>query len=402
MKLNKPSSNASGQPEGALRAFLRTEASSSVLLACGALIALVWANSPWGSTYDDVWSHDLHLVFGNVSFFLDARHWVNDAIMTIFFLVVGLEIKHELTKGHLNNVRAALMPCVAALGGMVVPALVYLAIAGETEPRGWAIPVATDIALAVGALAVVGGRVPPSGRVFLLALAIVDDIGAIVVIAVAFSKNLQFQWLAVAAFCVGLTLILQKLSVGSLIPYVALGILMWCGLYQAGVHPTLAGVVMGLLAPPSISPASEAESLIQWLQRILHPWSSFVIVPIFALANAGVRITADTFGSAVRSPLTWGVFLGLLIGKPLGVSVSTRLASRFGVAELPTGLSRRQVTGLGSTAGIGFTVAMFITELALSNDGDVANAKLAIFAASLLSAVAGVSLLRSRLTSANS
>lgn len=401
-----------------LKAFMQAEVSSASLLALGAVVALLWANSPLASSYDGLWSHYFGISLGDWSFKLDVRHWINDGLMTLFFFVVGLEIKRELTKGHLSNMRAALLPCIAAAGGMLVPALLYLAIAGSTEPRGWAIPVATDIALAVGALSVVGRRVPTSARVFLLALAIVDDIGAIAIIAIAYSEGVSFAWLALAVGSVIATLALQRTAIQSPAPYVVIGVCMWFGLYQAGIHPTIAGVAMGLLAPSTarrqvwlVEVESEGHSndaaahqgddeqpggisIVEWLQHALHPWTSLLIVPIFALANSGVQISVDGLREAVQSPITWGIFIGLLVGKPLGVTAATWLAVRSGTANAPAGASRRHIFGVGSAAGIGFTVAMFITELALTDSSDVANAKLAILSASVLAAAMSIALLR--------
>jgi Na+:H+ antiporter, NhaA family len=401
-----------------LRDFLATEASGAMLLAAGAGIALVWANSPWSASYEDLWSTQIGVSVGTHSLFLDLRHWINDGLMTIFFLVVGLEIKRELTNGHLSSRRSALLPAVAALGGMLAPALVYLAIAGGSAPRGWAIPVATDIALAIGVIAVVGSRIPASLRAFLLGLAIVDDIGAIVIIAVVYSAGVMFGWLAAAALGIVITVILNRLGVYSTWVYVLIGTFVWFSLYEAGIHPTIAGVAMGLLAPSTpllhrdlidteeLTDLSDVDaahttselarssvSVVEWLQHVLHPWTSYVIVPIFALANSGIPISADIISDAVRSPITWGVFFGLLIGKPLGVVFASRLTIRSGLADAPEGADTRQILGVGAAAGIGFTVAIFITELALTDPIDQSKAKLAILAASVLAAASSGAIL---------
>jgi NhaA family Na+:H+ antiporter len=401
-----------------LRDFLATEASGAVLLAGGAIVALVWANSPWSQSYEDLWNTAAGISVGDHSLVLDLRHWVNDGLMTVFFLVVGLEIKRELTDGHLSSRRAALLPGVAALGGMIVPALVYLAIAGTTAPRGWAIPMATDIALAVGVLAVAGSRIPASLRAFLLGLAIVDDIGAIVIIAVVYSSGVMFGWLAAATLGVVATIIVCRLGVYSTWVYVVLGAGVWFSLHEAGIHPTIAGVVMGLIAPSTprlqrdlidsdelvdLSDADAARttsdlargsvSVVEWLQHVLHPWTSYVIVPIFALANSGIVISADGLDDAVRSPITWGVLLGLLAGKPIGVVVATRAAVRAGVADYPDDAKPHQIVGIGAAAGIGFTVALFITELAFTDPVDQSNAKLAILIASVLAAAMSAAIL---------
>lgn len=401
-----------------LRDFLATEASGAVLLAGSAVVALVWANSPWSSSYEDLWNSRAAISVAGHTLDLDLRHWINDGLMTVFFLVVGLEIKRELTDGHLSSRRAALLPGAAAVGGMVVPALVYLAIAGGTAPRGWAIPMATDIALAVGVLAVAGSRIPASLRAFLLGLAIVDDIGAIVIIAAVYSVGVVFGWLAAAAVGVVVTVAVTRLEVYSTWVYVVIGGFVWFSLHEAGVHPTIAGVVMGLLAPstPRLQPElidsdeladiSDADaarttselargsvSVVEWLQHVLHPWTSYVIVPIFALANSGIAISGDGLRDAASSPITWGVFFGLLAGKPLGVVLATRAAIRAGLADSPDGSVPRQIVGIGAAAGIGFTVALFIAELALTDPVDQSNAKLAILVASVLAAAASSAIL---------
>ena len=395
-----------------LRDFVATEASGAVLLAGGAVIALVWANSPWSASYEDLWSSRAAISVAGHTLDLDLRHWVNDGLMTIFFFVVGLEIKRELTDGHLASRRAALLPGVAALGGMVVPALVYLAIAGASSPRGWAIPMATDIALAVGVLAVAGSRIPASMRAFLLGLAIVDDIGAIVIIAAVYSSGLMFGWLAAAAAGLVATIAVRSLGVHSTWVYVVIGAVVWFSLHEAGIHPTIAGVAIGLIAPSTprlrrdliddseladlsdvhaarttSDDARASVSVVEWLQHVLHPWTSYVIVPVFALANSGIVLSVDGLGDALRSPITWGVFCGLLVGKPLGVVLSTRVALRSGLADAPNDSDQRQLIGIGAAAGIGFTVALFITELAFDDPVDQSNAKLAILLASVLAAV---------------
>jgi Na+:H+ antiporter, NhaA family len=401
-----------------LRDFLATEASGAILLAGAAVVALVWANSPWSQSYEDLWNTTAGISVGSHSLVLDLRHWINDGLMTIFFLVVGLEIKRELTDGHLSSRRAALLPGVAAVGGMVVPALVYLAIAGTSEPRGWAIPVATDIALAVGVLAVAGSRLPASLRAFLLGLAIVDDIGAIVIIAAVYSTGVMFGWLAAAAVGLVLTVALSRLGVYTTWVYVVIGVFVWFSLHEAGIHPTIAGVAMGLLAPSTprlrrdlidsdeLTDLSDVDaahttselarssvSVVEWLQHVLHPWTSYAIVPLFALANSGIVISNDGLADAVRSPITWGVLFGLLLGKPLGVVIATRLTVRSGRADNPEGATPRQIVGIGTAAGIGFTVAIFITELAFVDPVDQSNAKLAILVASVLAAGASGAIL---------
>ncbi len=402
-----------------LRDFLVTEAGGGVLLATSAVVALIWANSPWSQGYVDLWSTQATVSIGDQALTLDLKHWINDGLMAIFFLVVGLEIKRELATGHLSTKRAALLPVSAAIGGMVVPALIYLAIAGGTAPNGWAIPMATDIALAVGIVAVAGDRVHPSLRVLLLGLAIVDDIGAIIIIAAFYSDSVSWQWLLVAAGAIAATVAAKRMVVRRTVVYVVLGVVLWYAFHEAGIHATLAGVVMGLLAPttPHLSAdfidaeeladvssvdaafattgiARSAVSDVEWLQHLVHPWTSYLIVPLFALANAGIEISGVGLRGAVRSPITWAIVCGLVIGKPLGVVVASRLAVRMGIADTPPGSSPRQFVGIGAAAGIGFTVALFITELAFDDPVQIVEAKLAVLVASLAAAgVAAVLLL---------
>lgn len=410
-----------------LRDFLRTEAAGGALLVLASVVALVWANSPWKASYSRLWHSEIGITVAGHSLVLDLQHWVNDGLMTVFFLVVGLEIKRELTTGHLAGRRAATLPVVAALGGMVVPAVLYLAIAGGTAAKGWGVPMATDIALAVGVLALAGSHAPASLRAYLLGLAVVDDIGAIVVIAVFYSTGVAFGWLFGAVAGVLAVVVLQRWGVERLLVYVLAGTFVWFALHEAGVHPTLAGVAMGLLAPvtPRATPdlidvdeltdlssaeaarttaqlARSSVSTVEWLEHELHPWTSFLIVPVFALANAGVEVSRDSIEAALRSPIFWGIVVGLVVGKPLGVLLSSKLVIRSGRADAPEGTTTRQLLGAGNAAGIGFTVALFIAELAFVDDqgvvieSEVADAKVAILLASLVSGLLAFAVLRQR------
>jgi NhaA family Na+:H+ antiporter len=401
-----------------LRDFLHTESAGGTLVAAGALAALVWANSPWSDSYHRLWESRLAISAAGHTLDLDLRHWLNDGLMAIFFLVVGLEIKRELTHGHLASRRAATLPLVAALGGMLAPALIYLAIAGTTAPRGWAIPMATDIALAIGVLAVLGPRIPTSLRVFLLGLAIVDDIGAIAVIAAFYSSGIGWGWLAAAAAALVVVPGMRRFGVYNTGVYIVVGVFVWFCLHEGGIHPTLAGVAMGLLAPATPRLTEElvdvdalldvsnpghvqmttqlargSVSVVEWLQHVVHPWTSYLIVPIFALANAGIEISRDGLRAASTSAITWGIVAGLVLGKPLGIIVATRLAVRGRIADAPTDGTSRQVLGIGAAAGIGFTVALFITELAFDDPLDQQHAKLAILLASFIAALLAVALL---------
>lgn len=406
-----------------LRDFLRTEAAGGLLLLVATIAALVWANSPWSGAYHDLWNTRAVLGIGSWSLDLSLRGWVNDGLMTLFFLVVGLEIKRELTSGHLAGRRAATLPALAALGGMVVPALAYLAIAGGTNSRGWGVPIATDIALAVAVLGALGSRVPAALRALILGLAIVDDIGAILVIAVFYSEGVTLGWLVLSAAAIAAVFAAQRLGVDRSPVYWVLGTVCWYGLWRTGVHPTMAGVIMGLVAPitprvprdrididkfsdissisaahATINTARSSVSVVDWVLADLHPWSSFAIVPLFALANAGIEISASGLADATRSPITWGIIVGLVVGKPLGIWIATRLGTATRLADLPEGTTRRSLIGVGSAAGIGFTVALFVAELAFagSDAAVLAEAKLAILVASSLSAVISVAILATR------
>jgi len=327
--------------------------------------------------------------------------------MTIFFFVVGLEIKREIAVGQLSTRKRLALPLVAALGGMLVPALIYLGVSRGTFAAGWGVPMATDIALAIGLLAALGARVAAGARVMLLGLAIVDDIGAIVVLAVFYSSGVSGNWLIVAIVAVIATVIAKRIGIERVATYVAIGVVLWYSLQQSGVHPTLAGVAMGLLAP--VTPmrgtslvdaeeqgASSSVSIVEWLQHLLHPWSSMLVVPLFALANAGVTISAETIRAAISSPVAQGIFCGLVLGKPIGIAVFAVIGRRAGVLEFPVGLTRRMVLGVGQVAGIGFTVAMFIAELAFDSPAMREAATMAILAASLTSAILGATLLSRR------
>jgi NhaA family Na+:H+ antiporter len=319
---------------------------------------------------------------------------INYGLMTIFFFVVGLEIKRELVAGHLSSVKKAAMPFLAAVGGMAVPAGIYLLIAGGQAPQGWAVPVATDIALAVGLLAMMGPSVTLALRSFLLALAVIDDIGAILIIAIVYSTGITFSWLAAALVTILVIVLLGRTSVTSFLIYIVFGLLLWYSLYRTGVHPTLAGVILGLLAPHKEMPHADFEdsddgsvSYVEYLGAKLHPYSSLAIVPIFAFANTGVVITSESISDAATSAIAWGIFIGLVIGKPLGVVVASYAASRAKVADLPESAEFSKMVATGSAAGIGFTVALFIADLAFDDLVLQNIAVVAVIAASIVSAL---------------
>lgn len=395
--------------------FLATESAGGVVIVAGAFVALLWANSPWHDVYEELWTAALELRLGSRSLTLDLRHWVNEGLMTVFFLVVGLEVKRELVEGELRDRRRRMLPLFAALGGMAVPALLFILInIGKPEIRGWGVPMATDIALAVGLLSLAGNRVRPSLKVFLLALAIADDIGAILVIALFYNTAGNRAWLALAAAAIISTVVVRRRRVNALPVYVALGACLWLALHWAGIHATLAGVVMGLLAPTkaylppelidqakltnlsSVEDALETRrlargsvSVVAWLEHQLHPWTSYAIVPLFALANAGVVISAETLRVATTSSVTAGVVAGLVIGKPLGIVGASLLAVHLRIASLPREVRWTGIAGAGLLAGVGFTVSLFIAELAFAQQA-LDLAKLGIVAASAVAGTLGV------------
>jgi Na+:H+ antiporter, NhaA family len=372
--------------------FLQTEAASGVALLAATAVALIWANSVWQSSYVELWHHHLAIGIGSHEIDLDLREWINDGLMAIFFFVVGLEIKRELVVGELRQPRRAALPVIAAIGGMVVPALIYAAFnAGGPGTSGWAIPMATDIAMAVGVVSLLGSIVDPALKLLLLAAAIVDDIGAIVVIAIFYSTGLDAVAAIVALALLGAVLACRALGVRAIAVYAVLAVALWVAVFESGIHATIAGVALGLLTPTSARRPDDPEgpSTIEWLEHILHPWSSFVIVPLFALANAGVVITTQALADAWSSPISRGVVGGLVIGKLIGVSAFTWLAVRLGIGELPGETTWRGVIGLGALAGIGFTVSMFVTGLAFDDPALQDLAKIAILAASTIAAVLG-------------
>ena len=377
-----------------LRDFLHRESSSGVLILAAASLGLVVANSPISGTYFDVLDAQFRIGVEPILVELSVMKFINYVLMTLFFFVVGLEIKRELSSGHLATVKKALMPFVAAMGGMAVPALIYLAIAGGTNAQGWGVPVATDIALAVGLLAMVGSTAVASLRAFLLALAVIDDIGAILIIAFVYSSGVLFSWLIAGVIAIATVLLLQKVRVNSPLIYMVVGAALWFALYKSGVHPTLAGVILGLLTPDIPKPDSGLEdevdgsvSVIEWLQNKLHPWSTFFIVPLFAFANTGVVISSESIEAAINSPIAWGIFVGLVIGKPLGIFTTIYVAKRIRVGEVPEGARPFSILATGSAAGIGFTVAIFIANLAFSDTATQDVAIVSIIAASIVSGV---------------
>jgi len=385
---DSPESRRSG---ASLRQFLHTEAAGGAALLIAAAVAMVWANSPWRASYERLWSTDLSLTVGGHGVDLSLHGWVTDGLMTLFFFVVGLEIKRELTVGELREPRRAALPAIAALGGMLAPALLYAAFnAGGPGAAGWGIPVATDIAVAVGVVSLLGAAVDPALKLFLLALAIADDVGAIVVIAVFYCHGLDVRSALVALGLVAVVVGCQLAGVRAVAVHVVVGVALWLAVLDSGIHATIAGVVLGLLTP------TRPEPVAQHIERVLHPWTSFVVVPLFALANAGVVVTGGALRDAWSSPVTHGVVVGLVVGKLVGVSVATWLGVRLGLGRLPPGATPTGVVGIAAVAGIGFTVSLFVTELAFDDPALQDEAKIGILVASAIAGALGTLLLRRR------
>jgi NhaA family Na+:H+ antiporter len=398
----------------ALREFLRQEAVAGVVLLAAAVAAMICANSAASGAYTDFWQRELTLGFGFWAITEDLGHWVNDALMTVFFFVVGLEIKRELAVGELRQPRAAALPIFAALGGVILPALIYvtiIALAGEPDGAegGWGIPMATDIAFAVGVLSLLGARAADGSKLLLLSIAIVDDILAIIVIAAFYSGPVRLGWLGGAVLIFAVIALMRRFFVSPW-AYVLPALVAWYAVFESGLHATLAGVALGLLTPATPIEARRAlwrpwsrrlgsrrpsagRSVIEGLEHVLHPVSAYLIVPIFAFANAGVDLRGGALVEAVAAPLTWAIAAGLVVGKTLGIAGLAFGVRRLGWAALPARTPAVQVWPVAALGGIGFTVALFIADLAFDDERLIANAKVGIFAGSATAALLGLGLL---------
>lgn len=407
-----------------VREFLETEVSGGIVLMIAVVVALAWANSPFQESYHSLWETELKIELGRYEVHHDLRHWVNDALMALFFFVVGMEIKRELVVGDLSTLKKATLPGIAALGGMVVPAAFYILLTSGQAQRGWGVPMATDIALALGVLALLSRTIPSSLRVLLLSLAIVDDIGAVLVIAIFYSSGISWTALGSAALLVWVVILMRALRVWWVPAYIIVGTGVWFATLQSGIHATIAGVVLGLLAPAKPlapedveeeSPVPQEDTLggtmsvadadanklravatipvTDRLIHLLHPWTSFIVLPIFALANAGVSLGREDLSGAVGSTVAWGIVAGLVLGKIVGISAASWIALRLG-AEAPGDIAWRHILGMSALAGIGFTMSLFITELAFDEADLLQEAKVGILAASALAALIGAVLLK--------
>ena len=375
------------------RAFKALEWSRGAVLLGAAMLAMLLANSPLGPGYHQVLQTPIGFALGPLARSASLHAWIDDALMVVFFFVIGLEIKREVLVGELSSARKAALPIIAAIGGMLAPAAIYLAInAGGPGQHGWGVPVATDIAFALGVLALVRSRVPAGLRVFLMALAIADDIGAMLVIAVAYSSGLHLAWLAAALLPLAVLVACNRLRVDSPWPYAVAGIVFWACFLGSGLHATVAGVIVALTIPagallPAGRAVESAPPLLRRMEDALAPVADFVVLPLFALANAGVTITGG--GQGLFGPVGLGVMLGLVIGKQVGVTGAAWLAVRLGVARLPDGTGWRHIYGAAWLAGIGFTMSMFVANIAFAQAGMTNEAKLGVMAASGLAGAGG-------------
>jgi Na+/H+ antiporter NhaA len=402
-----------------LREFLNAEAGSAGLLLGAVVVALIWASSPLSAEYTSLWTTGVSLRVGDAELAMDLRHWVNDGLMFLFFLVVGTEVRRELAMGELTDRRTLTVPAIAAVGGMVVPAAIYLAAGGAGEaPQAWGAVIATDTAFLLGALALVGASQSTPLRVFLLTLTVFDDVGAVTVIAVFYSAEISAAALILASVGVLAVVALGRRRVWHAGPYVVAGVAVWLATLESGIHPAIGGMAMGLAIsayPPDREAVARAAALAaafqqspmaslarsaklgvaqalspnERIQHALHPWASYAVVPLFALANAGVDLRGDTLATAVSSPLTWAVIAGLGLGKPIGIAGSALASTRLGLGRLPRGLTHAQVLGGGALSGIGFTVSLLIVELAIDSPDLREQAKIGVLIAAVAALVTG-------------
>lgn len=361
----------------------------AALLIVGALGGLLWANLA-GESYHELWHHHVAVGAGPLAIDLSLHHWVNDALMVLFFLGAGVEIKRELVRGELRSPRAAALPALGALGGMLAPIGIYLLCARDA-PQGWAVPVATDAAFALGVLALAGRGVPVHVKLFLLTLAIADDVGGILIIATVFTEGLAWGWLLAAVGCVLVIFAMRAAHVDHPLAYVPVCALMWLFTLRSGVHATIAGVVAGVLVP---GVPMNGVDVIDRVDRGLRPLVTFVVFPLFALANTGIHLDGAIAAEAAASPVFWGVALGLVVGKAVGITAFTLGALRLGIGALPQGMGRRHVPAVGLLGGIGFTVAIFVADLSFEDPHRLGQAKLAILGASVAASAAGLVVLR--------
>lgn len=392
----KPASASVPRPQvltaralAALERFTHIEAVSGIVLLFAALVALIWANSPAADSYEHFWNTQVTLGLGDFSVSRSLHFLVNDGLMTIFFLVVGVEIRQEIKDGALASLKLATLPLGAALGGVMMPAIIYTLLNhGTVAGAGWAVPTATDIAFAVGVLALLGKAIPSGVRILLLALAIIDDIVAILIIAVFYTASLDYLGLVIAVSGLLLVLLFQRMGIGKAYMYILPGAIVWFGLLKTGVHPTLAGVILGLMTP--VHTQGKMPAPVKRIQAGLHHWVAYGIMPLFALANAGVNLQGVNLGDVLSQHVVMGVMLALVVGKPLGVMLACVTLVKLNICSLPNGVTWTGVGLVGLLAGIGFTMSIFIAGLAFTDPGLLAAAKLSVLGASCVAAVIGL------------
>jgi NhaA family Na+:H+ antiporter len=371
--------------------FIKSEVSGGAVLLVAAILAMAWANAPFGGSYETFWDTKLTLGFGQFAITEDLQHWVNDGFMVLFFFVVGLEIKRELVVGELNDRSKAVLPLIAAVGGVLVPGLIFISLNwGGIGQDGWAIPMATDIAFAVAVLALLGKRIPSGVRLLLLSVAIIDDVIAILIIAIFYSKDISTIWMLAAAGGILAVYLLQRFGVKRISPYWVVGIVVWIAFLESGVHATIAGVILGLMTPAH---PIKGRHVIEDLEHRLHPYTSLIIVPLFALANAGIVISGPILADATASMIFWGVAIGLIVGKVVGIGAGVTIAQKMGWGKTPEGVTSAHVWGVAALGGIGFTVSLFIAELSFEAEQLLEYAKIGIFTGSIVSAMFGAFIL---------
>lgn len=378
-----------------LKKIKKNEAAPGILLGLAALVSLLLVNSPLRHVYDALLDTPVAIKAGGFEIYKPLLLWINDGLMAIFFLLVGLEIKREFLTGSLSSRDQFLLPAIAAFGGVLAPALIYALVNFDSpETRaGWAIPAATDIAFAYGVIILLGDRIPKALKVTLVAIAVIDDLVAIIIIAIFYTANLSYVSLCVASVAIAMLIALNRMNVTSLVPYKLVGIILWASVLKSGVHATLAGVIIGLCIPHKIT-NTEGKSPLKYLEHVLHPWVSFGVLPIFAFANAGVAFSGMSWGS-LTGPITLGVMLGLFVGKQLGVMLFTAISVWTGLCKLPENTSWKQYYGMALLTGIGFTMSFFIGTLAFDQQAEQTAVRLGVLIASALSGAIGYMVLRS-------
>jgi Na+:H+ antiporter, NhaA family len=372
-----------------MRDFLRAEAAGGLALLVGSVVALLWVNVVDAGGYGSFWATHLQIGIGGASIDESLGHWVNDGLMTLFFFLISLEIKREMVTGELRHPKRAALPIIAALGGIVVPIAIFLAVSGGHHASGWGIPMATDAAFAIGVLALLGDRIGIGVKLFLVTIAVVDDVAAICVIAVAYTDHLSLGWLGLAVAGLAAVAAMRALGVRRVLAYVPLGLFVWVATFESGVHATLAGVALALLTPAT--PVGGRDVLGE-LEHRLHPWVNLAILPLFALANAGVKLSGGELSNPAGRRIALAVGLGLVVGKFVGIGGATLAALRLRIGALPSGVDRRSLLGAAALGGIGFTVSLFITPLAYDDPLLVGAAKLGILGGSVIAAAIGITI----------